>query len=122
MLALSFEKACLQSLQKLRNFGLAQATSSRTAWCLHRRALDRAVRAEYATVAGQRFEHRAADLALVEPLARVRRHAFALDVTAVRARQRRVHDDLRSTGFRHLARCGLVDIRHGHFGVRATDG
>ena len=57
---------------------------------LHRRAFDRAVRAENAAVAGLRSQHRLAVLALVEELAGVRWHNLALGVAALRACQHRL--------------------------------
>src|SRR3974390_2085942 len=59
---------------------------------LNRRTGNRAVGAEHAAVAGLRLEHRCAPLALIEKLARVRRHRFQLGVTALRARQQRLQN------------------------------
>ena len=61
--------------------------------CLDGRARDRPVRAEHAAVARLRAQHVMARLALVEPLAGVRRHRLALPVPAMRACQRRLQDN-----------------------------
>lgn len=60
----------------------SSATSGIGTSRLNRRALDRAVGAEYAAVSGEGFEQHAAAFALVEVLARIERHLFTLGVAA----------------------------------------
>ncbi len=60
---------------------------------LNRRAGHGAVRAKHAAIPRSRPEYRVAMLALIEPLARVRRHRFGLDVPTCRTGQRRFEDD-----------------------------
>lgn len=60
--------------------------------CLDRRALHRTERAEDAAIAGVRLKNRPAARALVEELASVGRHGFALRESALRAAQDRLEN------------------------------
>ena len=80
------------------------ATAPRLAVCLHRRTGHRAVRTEHAAIARLGPQESVAGLALIEPLAGVRRHAFGFAVPAVRTSEDGVQNHIA-----HLATPTIVD-------------
>ncbi len=75
----------------------AESCGTTTAFGLNWRTLDRAVRAEHATVSGLGSQHRVATFAFVEMHARVRRHRLRFLMAAVRAGDDRLQLDARAT-------------------------
>lgn len=75
--------------------GRRKYPSTRRAVALNWRALHIAVRAIDAAIAGQRLQHRAASLAIIEILTRIRGHGFDFAMSAFRTSDRREADKRR---------------------------